>query len=63
MHDGWGYVLATYGLVVVTLAIWFWMIVGKLARSKATVTPNAPLPATSDETRDASDRSGAHAGE
>ena len=38
MYDGWGYVLATYLLVAVTLAVWFAMIVTKLARAKRTVT-------------------------
>ena len=34
MHDGWGYVLATYLLVAVTLGVWFAMILTKLARAK-----------------------------
>ncbi|MCW2949245.1 MAG: hypothetical protein JWN41_258 [Thermoleophilia bacterium] len=34
MHDGWGYVLASYLLVAVTLGVWFWMIALKLARAK-----------------------------
>ena len=34
MHDGWGYVLATYLLVAVTLGVWFAMILSKLARAK-----------------------------
>ena len=34
MHDGWGYVLATYLLVAVTLATWFTMILTKLRRAR-----------------------------
>ena len=32
MADGWEHVAVTYGLVFVTLGIWFWMIFAKLAR-------------------------------
>lgn len=32
MHEGWEYVLASYGLAAVVLAIWFWMIGAKLRR-------------------------------
>ncbi|MCB0880444.1 MAG: hypothetical protein KDC46_15850 [Thermoleophilia bacterium] len=35
MHDGWVSVLATYLTVVGVLVVWFWMILRKLARSRA----------------------------
>ncbi|MCW2961829.1 MAG: hypothetical protein JWM25_2001 [Thermoleophilia bacterium] len=34
MHEGWEYVVATYGLITLTLVIWFWMILAKLARHR-----------------------------
>ncbi|MBC7460355.1 MAG: hypothetical protein H7287_03235 [Thermoleophilia bacterium] len=46
MHDGWGYVLATYMLVAVTLGTWFAMILTKLARAKrarGAITPAAEV--------------------
>lgn len=32
MHDGWEYVVASYGIAAVTLGVWFWMIGAKLRR-------------------------------
>lgn len=32
MHEGWEYVAITYGLIALTLVVWFWMILAKLAR-------------------------------
>ncbi|MCW2956912.1 MAG: hypothetical protein JWO69_1781 [Thermoleophilia bacterium] len=34
MHEGWEYVVGTYGLIALTLVIWFWMILAKLARQR-----------------------------
>ena len=39
MPDGFGYVLATYSLTVVTIVIWFWMMLVKLARQRAKGIP------------------------
>jgi hypothetical protein len=32
VHDGWEYVVASYGLAAVALGVWFWMIGAKLRR-------------------------------
>lgn len=34
MHDGWEYVVASYGVTAVTLGAWFAVILRKLARQK-----------------------------
>jgi hypothetical protein len=41
MHDGWESVVAAYGLVVLVLAVWFWMILAKLRRSERRGAPQA----------------------
>ena len=33
MHDGWEYVVASYGLAALILGVWFWMILAKLRRN------------------------------
>jgi hypothetical protein len=32
VHEGWEYVVASYGVAAVTLGVWFWMIGAKLRR-------------------------------
>ncbi len=34
MHDGWEYVVASYGVTFAVLGAWFWFILRKLARQR-----------------------------